>query len=733
MSIKYDQKKKIFHLKNKEISYVIKVLKNEQLGHLYWGKKIEKAERMDRYSSSQLRPYEAYADEDDTGFILENIAREYPSFGQSDFREPAYQIEAENGSIISDLKYQEHQIYAGKKKLNGLPAVYVEQKEEAESLDITLYDEALDLEVTLTYTIFRDYPIITRSAHFNNKGEQKINLKKVLSISVDFENRDLELLQLSGAWGRERDIIRRPLEQGITIIDSKRGGSSHQQNPFAALVEPETDEYSGEAYGFSLVYSANFIAQAERNHYGKTRMTMGINPFNFNWLLEKGQSFQTPEVVLNYSDQGLNKMSHNYHQLYRSRLARGKYRDQERPVLINNWEGTYFDFDTDKILKMAEAAAEVDIELFVLDDGWFGERNDDTSSLGDWYVNEDKLPEGLGYLAEEINKLGMDFGLWFEPEMISPDSDLYREHPEWAIQVEDRQSTLSRQQLILDLSRRKVQEYIIERVSTILTKANISYVKWDMNRPMTEFGSLELEADHQRELNHRYVLGLYRVLEEITSRFPEILFESCAGGGGRFDPGMLYYMPQTWTSDDTDAVERLKIQYGTSMVYPASAMGAHVSAVPNHQVERSTSLKMRYDVASFGNLGYELDITELNKEEIKAVKRQVNNYKEIRSLVQFGDFYRLKSPFESNFAAWSYVGEDKEEILVGFYQVLASPNPREQKLRLKGLDADQEYKELESGEIYGGDELMNYGIKVPHLKGDFSSVVWRFKKYIPSK
>ena len=728
MSIEFFKEKKIFHLKNNEISYVIKILKNGQLGHLYWGKKIRNAERLQRYDISQHRPYEAYAVKDDTGFILENIAREYPSFGQSDFREPAYQIESEDGSIISDLKYKDHQIYQGKKKLKGLPATYVENKEEAESLDIILSDDILDLEVTLSYTIFKDYPIITRSVHFKNKSQQNINLKRALSISIDFENRDFELLQLSGAWGRERDIIRRPLEQGITKIDSKRGGSSHQQNPFAALVEADADEYHGEAYGFSLVYSANFMAQAERNHYGKTRMTMGINPFNFNWLLEAGESFQTPEVVMNYSDQGLNKMSQNYHQLYQNRLVRGEHRQKERPVLINNWEGTYFDFDTNKILEMAEAAAEVDIELFVLDDGWFGRRNDDTSSLGDWYVNTDKLPGGLEYLAEEINKLGLDFGLWFEPEMISPDSDLYREHPEWAIQLENRESSLSRQQLILDLSRRDVQDYIIERVSAILNKADISYVKWDMNRPMTEYGSLELEAERQRELNHRYILGLYRVLEEITDRFPEILFESCAGGGGRFDPGMLYYMPQTWTSDDTDAVERLKIQYGTSVVYPPSSIAAHVSAVPNHQVERSTSLKMRYDVASFGNLGYELDITELDEEEIEAVKAQVNNYKEIRSLVQFGNFYRLKNPFEGNFTAWSYVDQDKKEILAGFYQVLAAPNPREEKIKLKGLDAEADYREVESGEIYGGDELMNYGIRVPYLKEDFSAEVWHFKK-----
>ncbi|SFL98171.1 alpha-galactosidase [Halanaerobium salsuginis] len=728
MPISFAEQEKIFHLRNNSVSYVIKILENGQLGHLYWGKKIAKAERLVRYQSSQFHPYEAYAKKDDTGFILENIAREFPSFGQSDFREPAYQIETTTGSIISNLQYQSHEIYPGKKKLTNLPAIYVENDAEADSIDIVLKDKLLDLTVILTYTILKEYPIITRSANFKNKGQTELNLKRALSMSIDFKNKELELLQLSGAWGRERNLVRRSLNQGITTIDSKRGASSHQQNPFLALMDKNAAEYHGEVYGFSLIYSGNFIAQVEQNHYGKTRVNMGINPFNFNWVLKNGDSFQTPEVVLNYSEHGLNKMSQNYHKLYRSRLARGQYRDQLRPVLINNWEGTYFDFNTAKILEMARAAAEVGVELFVLDDGWFGKRNNDSSSLGDWYVNQEKLPGGLEYLAAEINKLGLDFGLWFEPEMVSPDSDLYRKHPEWVIQVPDRENCLSRQQLVLDLSRKDVQNYIIEKVTNILESANISYVKWDMNRPITEFGSLELAANQQRELSHRYIIGLYRVLAEITEAFPYILFESCAGGGGRFDPGMLYYMPQTWTSDDTDAVERLKIQTGTSVVYPSSALGAHVSAVPNHQVKRSTSLAMRYNVASFANLGYELDITKLNCSELKIVKEQIKNYKSIRNLVQFGNFYRLLSPFNSNFTAWSYLSSDKKEALVAFYQILAEPNSKDQLLRLKGLKSEADYREISSGQIYGGDELMNHGLLISNLEGDFSSKVWHFKQ-----
>ncbi|GLH65244.1 hypothetical protein PG301_30830 [Parageobacillus sp. G301] len=426
-------------------------------------------------------------------------------------------------------------------------------------------------------------------------------------------------------------------------------------------------------------------------------------------------------------------MSQTFHQLYRTRLARGVYRDRQRPILINNWEATYFNFNEEKILRLAKTAAELGIELFVLDDGWFGKRDNDRSSLGDWFVDKRKLPNGLAGLAANINNMGMRFGLWLEPEMVSVDSELYRKHPDWCLHVPSRPRSEGRNQLVLDYSRKEVCDYIIQAISNVLASAPISYVKWDMNRHMTEIGSAALPPERQRETAHRYILGLYRVMEEITSRFPHILFESCSGGGGRFDPGMLYYMPQTWTSDNTDAVARLKIQYGTSLVYPISAMGAHVSAVPNHQVHRITSLEMRGHVAMSGNFGYELDLTKLSEEEKAIVKQQVAFYKDIRRLVQFGTFYRILSPFEGNETAWMFVSEDKSEAFVAYFRVLAEANAPLSFLRLKGLDPNKDYEIIGSGEMYGGDELMYAGLNVPRRRGDFISVIWRLKESRLSK
>ncbi|MFP4016986.1 MAG: alpha-galactosidase [Halanaerobiales bacterium] len=717
MGILYDSDNKIFHLQSSKMSYILEIMNNDQLGHVYWGKRLNDFRK-------RKRP-----DDDHTG-ILTAQAQEYPAYGTLDFRYPAYQVQQSNGSTITELEYRSHQIYKGKKKLEGLPATYVENDEEADTLEIELIDDVAELMVTLRYTVFNDSPVVTRSVRFKNIGEEDLNIMRVLSTNVDFPGSDYKILQLSGAWARERDIISRPVEQGIVTIDSKRGNSSHEQNPFIALMDEKADEYHSNVYGFSLVYSGNFLAQVEVNRYNQTRVSMGINPFDFNWKLEPSEEFQAPEVVMVYSDSGLNKMSRVYHRLYRTRLARGKHRDKVRPILINNWEATYFDFSTDKLLNLAEEAGDLGIELFVLDDGWFGQRNDDTSSLGDWIVNTEKLPGGLEYLAEKINKLGMKFGLWFEPEMISPDSELYEKHPDWCIHVPERKRSLLRTQLVLDLSRQDVCDYVIKSVSTILERVPISYVKWDMNRQMSEIGSAELPPDRQRETAHRYMLGLYRILEEITSRFPDILFESCAGGGGRFDPGMLYYMPQTWTSDNTDAVERLKIQYGTSVVYPLSAMGAHVSAVPNHQVGRITPLKTRGDVAMFGNFGYELDITKLSGEEKEEIKEQVKYYKDVRTLVQQGDYYRILSPFESDHAAWMVVSRDRDEALVAYYKVLAEANPAQKIFKLKGLDPDKKYRIVGTDDIYGGDELMYSGLHVdinPWHNWDFRSFIWKLE------
>jgi len=735
MSISYSKENKIFHLKAKDSSYIMKIMKNGQLAHLHWGKPIRKVNNPERLIPLQLRPFESYVMENPS-FSLDYIPQEYPAYGTSDFRSPAYQIQLENGTTITNLKYLSHEIKAGKDGLEGLPSTYVENKDEAETLNIELIDELINLKVVLSYTVFKDYSAITRTVRFENMGEKDLRLLRALSCNIDFPDDSYELLQLSGAWARERHIVRKKLDQGKVSIDSKRGASSHQQNPFIALMGEGAGEYDGNVYGFSLVYSGNFLAEVEVNHFKQTRINMGINPFDFNWKLEPGQSFQAPEVVMVYSDSGLNKMSRSYHNIYRKRLIRGKYRDKVRPILLNNWEATYFDFDSEKLLDLAANASDLGIELFVLDDGWFGKRDNDKSSLGDWFVNEEKLPGGLSKLGKEINDMGLDFGLWFEPEMISPVSELYKKHPDWCIHVPGRERSLSRNQLILDYSREEVCDYIIEQISEILNSAPISYVKWDMNRHMTEVGSAELPADRQRETAHHYILGLYYVLEEITSRFPDILFESCSGGGGRFDPGMLYYMPQTWTSDNTDSVERLKIQYGTSIVYPIISIGAHVSAVPNHQVGRITSLEMRGDVAKFGNFGYELDIISLSQGEKESIKAQVSDYKQLRELVQHGSFYRLLSPFEGNETAWMVASENKSQAMVGYYQVLSIPNPGFKYLKLKGLDPNSDYKIAGTDEVYGGDELMHIGLDLSYIGldiseidlRDFKSRIWRLER-----
>jgi alpha-galactosidase len=727
MGITYHPMARTFHLQANDMSYMMQIVGRGYLAHLYWGKKIRNGSNSRKLRFVD-RPFSPNPYLSNRRFSLDTLPQEYPAYGNTDFRAPAYQVHLENGSTISDLRYKTHRIYKGKPKLEGLPATYVEHENEAETLEIVLEDRVIGLHVTLLYTVYERWNVMTRSVRFDNNGFERIKLLRALSMNVDFPHADYEWLHLPGAWARERAVERRPLVSGTQSVESRRGASSHQHNPFIALLQKGANEDYGEVYGFSLVYSGNFLAQIEVDQFRTTRVSMGINPFDFTWLLEPGESFQTPEVVMVYSDKGLNGMSQTFHQLYRTRLARGVYRDRERPILINNWEATYFNFNEEKILRLAKTASELGIELFVLDDGWFGKRDDDRSSLGDWFVDKRKLPNGLAALATNINNMGMQFGLWLEPEMISVDSELYRKHPDWCLHVPNRPRSEGRNQLVLDYSRKEVCDYIIQVVSDVLASAPISYVKWDMNRHMTEIGSAALPPERQRETAHRYMLGLYRVMEEITSRFPHILFESCSGGGGRFDPGMLYYMPQTWTSDNTDAVSRLKIQYGTSLVYPISAMGAHVSAVPNHQVHRITSLEMRGHVAMSGNFGYELDLTKLSEEEKAIIKQQVAFYKDIRRLVQFGTFYRILSPFEGNETAWMFVSEDKSEAFVAYFRVLAEANAPLSFLRLKGLDPNKNYEIIGSGEVYGGDELMYVGLNVPERHGDFISVIWHLKE-----
>ncbi|ELC8456914.1 alpha-galactosidase [Clostridium perfringens] len=729
MSINYNENFKTFHLRTKNTSYVLKVMETGHLSHLYWGRKL-KADNLEYFF--RRRCFGSFAADTDniSGFQLELIPQECSTFGATDLRSPSLEFQYEDGTSATDLRYKSHRIYEGKQSLSGLPAVYVENEEEATSLEITLVDSLKGLEVILTYNVFENFDAITRSLKIVNNSDEKINIERVLSTNVDFTTDEFDFIQLSGSWGRERHILRNPLRSGSQAIESRRGASSHAQNPFMALCSKDANEEYGDVYGFSLVYSGNFLANVEVDMYRNARAQIGINPFDFKWLLESKEEFQAPEVVLVYSSKGLNGMSQIYHNLYRKRLCRGNYRDKVRPVLINNWEATYFDFNEVKIKEIAKEASKLGMELFVLDDGWFGNRNDDKSSLGDWFVNEGKLKGGLSKLSKDINNMGLEFGLWFEPEMISPISKLYEKHPNWCIHIPGRTRSQARSQLILDLSRKEVCDYIIESVSKILESANISYVKWDMNRNMTEVGSLGLTSERQRETAHRYILGLYRVMEEITSRFHNVLFESCSGGGGRFDPGILYYMPQTWTSDDTDAIERLKIQFGTSMVYPPISMGCHVSAVPNHQANRITSLETRWISAMAGNFGYELDITKLSEEEKEELKEQISLYKEIRETVQFGTLYRLKSPFNSNEVAWMMVSEDKNEVVVSYVRQWALVNESFSNLKLTALDKDSEYEIIGEDIVLSGDELMYIGLNIPELQGDYVSKLWRLKKKV---
>ena len=727
MAIVYDASSKTFNLSTSKTSYVLKVLGSNHVAHVYWGKKI-KAKNLDYVLRSKNWGSFLTNTDNIDDFMLEMTPQEYPGYGSTDLRTPAVELQFSDGTSATDFRYESHNIYAGKNKLNNLPATYVEDENEAMTLELTLVDSLKNVKLILSYSVFEEFDAITRSVKIINESNEDVNINRVLSANVDFRDSDYELLQLSGAWARERHIIRKEIRSGSQSIESRRGSSSHAQNPFMALVRKDTTEQHGEVYGFSLVYSGNFLANVEVDMYENARAQIGINPFDFTWLLKSKEEFTAPEAVLVYSNEGLTGMSHIYNCLYGKRLCKGKYRDEVRPILINNWEATYFDFNETKIKEIAREATNLGMELFVLDDGWFGKRDDDNSSLGDWFVNEEKLKGGLNKLATEINEMGLQFGLWFEPEMVSPISELYKEHPDWCIHIPGRNRSEARRQLILDYSREDVCNYIIEKISEVLSSAPISYVKWEMNRNMSEIGSAKLPANRQREVAHRYILGLYKVLEEITTRFPDVLFESCSGGGGRFDPGMLYYMPQTWTSDNTDAIERLKIQFGTSMVYPNASIGCHVSAVPNHQVDRITPIETRGVVAMSGNFGYELDITKLPESEKEIIKEQVKLYKEIRETIQFGKCYRLSSPFENNDIAWMFISKDCEEIIVSFVRTLAKPNSKFISLKLVGLDESSKYEILGENIIVGGDELMNIGLNVPELKGDYQAKMWRLKK-----
>ena len=698
-----------FHLQNQDISYIMTVLPDGHLGQLYCGRHLNDRPSFSHLVRNNCLPFSIALAESIDDVPLEGIRQEYPVYGNSDYRQGAAEVLQENGSRLADFIYEGYSVTAGKRVLEGLPATYTESEEEASTLTITLKDPVTQLKLELDYTIFSFAGVIARSARFINEGQQTLYLNRAMSLCLDLPDRDYEWISLDGAWARERFVHTSPLAIGIQGVESIRGNSSHQHNPFLALKRRETTEHSGEVLGFSLIYSGNFLAQAQVDNYDMTRVLMGINPTWFSWQLKAGSSFQTPEAVMVFSDRGLNGMSQVFHTLYRTRLARGVWRDRPRPILINNWEATYFDFNEEKILQIAKKARDCGIELFVLDDGWFGKRRNDSAGLGDWVPATELLPEGIKGLSQKVTSLGLMFGLWIEPEMVNPDSDLFRAHPDWILTIPQRRASLQRHQCVLDFSRPEIVDHIYGMISKILEESDISYVKWDMNRSITECYSASLPPERQGEVFHRYILGVYSLYEKLLAAFPHILFESCAGGGARFDPGMLYYAPQAWTSDDTDACERLKIQYGTSMVYPVSSMGSHVSAVPNHQTGRSASLKARADTAYFGTFGYELDLNLLSEQEQEEVRGYTAFMKKHRQLIQSGTFYRLLSPFEGNDTAWMIVSTDRKEAIVARYHTLHQVNTADHALKLKGLDPDLLY-EAEGLGTFFGDELMQAGL-----------------------
>jgi len=726
MSIVFDEKLDLFHLETEHTSYVIGLAdKRTYVGHVYYGKRIRPQDM--RYL---LRvgepPYVPSENNRERCSFYDTFPFEYSGNGVGDYRESAIAVTTVEGQHAILPTYVSYEITKEKPLLAGLPSSFDRDK-NTETLIIHCTDSVLNVNVDLYYTVFEDTDMITRSVHICNQDEKPIYLTKALSACLDMDDNDYEMLTLHGSWARERQMDRRAIGYGKTSVGSIKGESSHQEHPFMAWMTKNATQTTGEVYAMHFIYSGNFIAQLEKSQFDSIRAVMGIHPADFGWKLESGDAFDTPEVVLTYSADGLGTMTRNFHDFYRNHLIRSKYCNQKRPVLINNWEATYFDFNTEKLLDIARTAAKHGIEMLVMDDGWFGHRNDDSTSLGDWFVNEEKITGGLKYLVDEVNKLGLKFGIWMEPEMISPDSKLYKEHPDWAIAVKDRVGTLSRNQYVLDLSRKEVRDCIYDKIHAILSSANIAYVKWDMNRQLTDMGSLMLPADRQGELAHRYVLGVYEMQERLIHDFPDLLLENCSGGGARFDPGMLYYSPQIWCSDDTDAIERLGIQEGTSLIYPLSTMGAHVSDCPNHTVGRVTPFKTRGDVALAGTFGYELDITKIAPEEQEAISGQVALYHKYNDLVREGDYYRIASLRENHYYdCYMVVAKDQSEALVTFVNVHTRPNYHSKRICLQGLDSKREYRLEETGTLYGGDLLMNAGFLVPSEQGDYRSYLYHF-------
>lgn len=714
MSIYFDASQNFFHLNNNEISYIIGIEKEQYLTHRYFGPRLAEYHQVNQLQMID-RGFATNPISEERTFSLNTLPLETSTQGSFDYRVSNYQFRNIDGHCITNFVYDHFEISKGKRPLEGLPSL---RGDQGQTLAIYLVDSIQSLEMVLYYTIYEDLPVITRSVSYTNNGTQIVYIENAGSMLLDFPRCDFDLLTLNGAHTNEATIHRQALHPGIQKIASTRGTSSPQHHPFLGLADRYTNEDQGDVYGFHFIYSGNFVAQAEVEQYGSTRVQIGINPETFEWKLSPGTTFQTPEVVLNFSRKGFNQLSQTFHTLYQTYLIPKQWQQEERPILLNSWEGNYFDFTEEDLIRQAQLASTLGIELFVLDDGWFGQRTDDTTSLGDWYVNNAKLPNGIEHLADVIHQQKMKFGLWFEPEMISVKSRLFERHPEWSLQVPNYPQTQGRQQLILNLSLPEVQDHLIQMLTASLSSNKIDYIKWDMNRHLTEVGSYLLPNDQQKEVSHRYVLGLYRILSEVTERFPKVLFENCSSGGGRFDPGMVAYMPQTWASDNTDALCRSKIQYGYSYLYPPIMMGAHVSDSPNHQVGRNTTLESRFLIAMSGNFGYEIAIEKQTPQELEMIKEQIIFYKEHRKLLQFGQFYRLKELDASYSTAWLFKNET--EALLVYSNGLAQPAQTVQYLKTKYLEESALYKDMNTEEIYSGSELNHAGILIPRIKGDFN-------------
>lgn len=721
MSIHYEKEQQIISLHTANTTYQMAIGKYGYLLHLYYGRKIEGdmsylLTHFDRGFSGN-----PYAAGEDRTFSLDVLPQEYPCYGNGDYRTACFNMKNEQGVYGCDLRYKSHNIRKGKYSIDKLPAVYATEV-EADTLEMVLEDKDAGIEVTLYYGVMEQLDVITRSAVIQNVGNAECTITKAYSGCIDFMEGDFDLLHFHGRHGMERVLERTPLIVGTQAFGSIRGTSSHQHNPFFILANKKATEDAGDCYGMSLVYSGNFKCEAEIDQYSQSRIAIGIQDEMFEYELKQDETFYTPEVAYIYSAEGLTNLSHKYHQLIQNHICRGKYKDVRRPILINNWEATYFDFNGDKIFDIAKQAAELGVEMLVLDDGWFGKRDDDMSGLGDWFVNEEKMCGPLSQVVDKVNSIGMKFGLWIEPEMVSEDSALYREHPDWAFVIPERLPVMSRSQLVLDFSRKEVVDYIFDMISKVIDHANIEYIKMDMNRSIANvYNAIENKQNHGTILYH-YVIGVYDFLERLITRYPNILIEGCSGGGGRFDAGMLYYTPQIWCSDNTDAIERIQIQHGTSFGYPIATVGSHISAVPNHQTGRKTSIQTRGVVAMAGSFGYELDLNKISEEEKEIVKQQITDCKKYWDLTHKGFYYRLSNPTENlEFAAWEFVAEDKKEALLNVVTLDTHCNSATSYVKLKGLNEKAWYY-IEGEEVlYSGSALMHGGIPIPRMSDEYHS------------